>query len=170
MDNYKNFLESIRHIPPRHWDTGVNMVKVRFRNDPCILLMLSYVPYSEGTFLLESLRTISLYWFLGSLIMTTEIALVLCVLAVTIIFFITELFRVDVTAIIIMLALPWLGLVKPLEAFSGLASNGVISILPKWSQRHGKAGRRGKCLATGKFCFSVRRCCSHDLSTLGQGG
>ena len=43
--------------------------------------------------------------------MTTEIALVVCVLAVTIVFFITELFRVDVIAIIIMLALPWLGLV-----------------------------------------------------------
>jgi di/tricarboxylate transporter len=61
--------------------------------------------------------------------MTIEIALVLCVLAVTIVFFITELFRVDVVAIIIMLALAWLGLVRPLEAFSGFASNGVISII-----------------------------------------
>jgi di/tricarboxylate transporter len=61
--------------------------------------------------------------------MTSEIALVLLVLIVAIILFVMELFRVDVIAIIIMLTLAWLGLVKPIQAFSGFASNGVISII-----------------------------------------
>lgn len=43
--------------------------------------------------------------------------------------FVTELFRVDVTAVIIMLLLPWLGLVEPLEAFSGFSSNAVIAMI-----------------------------------------
>lgn len=61
--------------------------------------------------------------------MTVEIALVLSVLAGTIILFVGEFLRVDVIAILIMLTLAWLGLVKPSEAFSGLASNAVISII-----------------------------------------
>lgn len=61
--------------------------------------------------------------------MTLDIVLVLSVLGVTIFLFISELLRVDVIAIAIMLSLAWLGLVKPAEAFSGLASNAVISII-----------------------------------------
>ena len=61
--------------------------------------------------------------------MTLEIALVLSVLAVTIVLFVIELLRVDVIAILVMLALAWLGLVKPAQAFSGFASNAVISII-----------------------------------------
>ena len=61
--------------------------------------------------------------------MTPEIALTLCVLAVTIVLFVTEAFRVDVIAILIMLTLPWLGLVEPAQAFSGLASNAVVSVI-----------------------------------------
>jgi di/tricarboxylate transporter len=61
--------------------------------------------------------------------MTAEIALVLFVLAATIVLFVTEAFRVDVIAIMIMLTLPWLGLVEPAQAFSGLASNAVVSII-----------------------------------------
>jgi di/tricarboxylate transporter len=60
---------------------------------------------------------------------TPEIALTLGVLGLTVILFVTEMFRVDVTAIIVMLILPWLGLVEPLEAFSGFASNAVISMI-----------------------------------------
>lgn len=62
-------------------------------------------------------------------IMTTEIAIVLAVLIGTVILFISEWLRVDVIAICIMLALAWLGLVTPTEAFSGFASNAVISII-----------------------------------------
>ncbi len=61
--------------------------------------------------------------------MTTEIILVLSVLAVTILLFIFEVFRVDVIAILIMLSLAWLGLVPAGEAFSGFASNAVISMI-----------------------------------------
>jgi di/tricarboxylate transporter len=62
-------------------------------------------------------------------VMTPEIALVLVVLGATVILFVTEALRVDVIAIAIMVALPWLGLVKPAEAFSGLASNAVVAVL-----------------------------------------
>ncbi|MBN1454911.1 MAG: SLC13 family permease [Methanomicrobia archaeon] len=61
--------------------------------------------------------------------MTPEIILVLAVLVVTIILFVTEAFRVDVIAILIMVTLPWLGLITPSEAFSGLASNAVVAII-----------------------------------------
>jgi di/tricarboxylate transporter len=61
--------------------------------------------------------------------MTTDIGLVLSVLAITIFLFVSEKLRVDVIAILIMVSLPWLGLVKPEEAFTGLASNAVVSII-----------------------------------------
>ncbi len=61
--------------------------------------------------------------------MTGEIALTLGVLAVTVVLFVTELLRVDVTAILVMVALPWLGLIEPLEAFSGFASNAVMAMI-----------------------------------------
>lgn len=50
-------------------------------------------------------------------------------LAITIILFVTESLRVDVIAILIMLALGWLELVTPQQVFSGLASNAVVSII-----------------------------------------
>ncbi len=61
--------------------------------------------------------------------MTPEIELVLLVLAATVFLFITELLRADIIAILIMLTLSWAGLVKPAQAFSGLASNAVVSII-----------------------------------------
>ncbi|MGC9365763.1 MAG: SLC13 family permease [bacterium] len=61
--------------------------------------------------------------------MTTEIFLSLTVLLVTVVLFFSEWLRVDVVAILIMIILPWLGLITPLEAFSGFASNAVISIM-----------------------------------------
>ncbi|MBN2356860.1 SLC13 family permease [candidate division KSB1 bacterium] len=61
--------------------------------------------------------------------MTTEIILVLAVLAVTILLFILEIFRVDLIAILIMISLAWLGLVPAREVFSGFASNAVISMI-----------------------------------------
>lgn len=69
--------------------------------------------------------------------MTPDIALVLAVLGVTIVLFVTEALRVDVIAIAIMVALPWLGLVGPAEAFSGLASNAVVSVLAVMILSHG---------------------------------
>lgn len=61
--------------------------------------------------------------------MDFEIALTLIILLTTIILFITEAFRVDITAILVMLTLGWTGLITPAEAFSGLSSNAVIAII-----------------------------------------
>lgn len=61
--------------------------------------------------------------------MTPEILLVLAVLGATVVLFVTGVFRIDVSAIIIMLAVGLLGLVSPLQTFSGFGSNAVISII-----------------------------------------
>ncbi|MBN1763593.1 MAG: SLC13 family permease [Methanomicrobia archaeon] len=74
--------------------------------------------------------------------MTPEIVLVLIVLVVTVILFVTEAFRVDVIAILIMISLPWLGLITPTEAFSGLASNAVVAIIAVMILSYG-VGRSG---------------------------
>jgi di/tricarboxylate transporter len=56
-------------------------------------------------------------------------ALVFLILAVTMILFVSDKLRVDVVAILVMVTLPWLGLVEPEEAFSGLASNAVVAVI-----------------------------------------
>lgn len=61
--------------------------------------------------------------------MTREIFLVFTVLGITVLLLISEKLRVDVIAILVMLALPWLGLVTPAEAFTGFSSNAVMSII-----------------------------------------
>ena len=61
--------------------------------------------------------------------MTKEIALVLVVLVLTVFLFVTEILRVDIVALITLLLLGWLKLVTPAQAFSGLASNAVVSII-----------------------------------------
>ncbi|MFO8154655.1 MAG: SLC13 family permease [Pseudomonadota bacterium] len=83
-----------------------------------------------------------------TLTLTPEMILVLCILAATIFLFISEIVRVDVVAIIVMVSLPLLGLVFFPEqvarraddagetlfiafdqTFSGFSSNAVISII-----------------------------------------
>ena len=61
--------------------------------------------------------------------MTLHIALVLLIFGITIVLFISKLLRVDIVAILVMISLPWLGLVKPEEAFAGFASNAVVAII-----------------------------------------
>ncbi len=61
--------------------------------------------------------------------MNFEIALTLIILLSTIILFVTEAFRVDIIAILVMLTLAWTGLITPTEAFSGLSSNAVIAVI-----------------------------------------
>lgn len=61
--------------------------------------------------------------------METEILLMLLVLAATIVLFVTEALRIDLAAIVVMISITWLGLVTPAQAFSGFASNAVISML-----------------------------------------
>jgi di/tricarboxylate transporter len=61
--------------------------------------------------------------------MTTEIALVLGMIGLAVFLFIVEWIRVDMVAILMTVTLPLLKLVTPKEAFSGFASNAVISII-----------------------------------------
>ena len=61
--------------------------------------------------------------------MTFQMALVFLIFGVTVILFITDALRVDIVAILVMVSLPWLGLVEPEEAFSGLASNAVVAVI-----------------------------------------
>ena len=61
--------------------------------------------------------------------MTPEMILTMIVLIFAIILFIFEWVRVDVVGIIMMVMLPLIGLVSPKEAFVGLSSNAVCSII-----------------------------------------
>lgn len=61
--------------------------------------------------------------------MTTDILLVFLVLAATVFLFVSEWLRVDVVALLALLALAWLGLVEPREALAGFSSNAVMSII-----------------------------------------
>ena len=68
--------------------------------------------------------------------LSTEMIVVLAVLAITVGLFVTEVFRIDFTAILVMVSLgllsqlPGLGnLADTTELFSGFASNAVISII-----------------------------------------
>ena len=60
---------------------------------------------------------------------TPEMILTLIVLAFVIWLFISEWVRVDVVGILMMVMLPILGLIKPEDAFVGLSSNAVCSII-----------------------------------------
>ena len=57
--------------------------------------------------------------------MTFDMILLLAVLAVTVFLFVVEWVRVDVVALLVLVTLPWLGLVSPAEALSGLASTAL---------------------------------------------
>jgi len=61
--------------------------------------------------------------------LTSQMILVMGIIAFAIFLFIAEWVRVDVVGIIMMVILPILGLVTGQEAFSGFASNAVISII-----------------------------------------
>jgi len=61
--------------------------------------------------------------------LTFEMILVMSMIGVAVFLFIVEWVRVDVVAILIMVTLPLLHLVSPKEAFMGLGSNAVVSII-----------------------------------------
>lgn len=61
--------------------------------------------------------------------MTAEIWILFTILAGLIILFVTEIFPVDVIAILCMLSLVWTGLLTPSEAFSGFSGSAVISVI-----------------------------------------
>ncbi len=60
--------------------------------------------------------------------MDIQIILVGLVLAVTILLFISDRVRIDLVAIFAALSLAWLGLISPMEAISGFASNAVMAM------------------------------------------
>lgn len=61
--------------------------------------------------------------------LTTNMILVMGMIALAVFLFLVEWVRVDVVAIMMMVILPLLGLVTPKEAFVGLSSNAVVSII-----------------------------------------
>jgi di/tricarboxylate transporter len=61
--------------------------------------------------------------------LTTDMVLVMTMIGIAVFLFVVEWVRVDVVAILMMVVLPLLHLVTPKEAFSGLASNAVVSII-----------------------------------------
>jgi di/tricarboxylate transporter len=65
----------------------------------------------------------------SGLTLTGDMMLVLVVLSATIGLFVSELVRVDIAAILVMVAIGLLGLVPTGELFNGFASNAVISII-----------------------------------------
>jgi len=69
--------------------------------------------------------------------MTLQIALVLTIFAATVVLFVSDLVRVDIIAIMVMLSLAWLKLVEPAEAFAGFASHAVIAIIAVMILGHG---------------------------------
>ncbi len=78
--------------------------------------------------------------------MSYDIALTLLVLAAAIFMFVSEILRVDIAAILILLVLPWLDLIEPMEAFAGLSSNAVIAVMAVMIMGHGleASGATGK--------------------------
>jgi di/tricarboxylate transporter len=81
--------------------------------------------------------------------MTPEIALVLGIMVVAIILFVTEWIRVDVVALMVLVALALTGLVTPTQALSGFANLAVVTvwavlILSAGLARTGVAGLIGR--------------------------
>ncbi len=60
---------------------------------------------------------------------TFEMGLVLAILAGAITLFVTEVVRIDVAAILLMVVIGLSGLVPPAEVFAGFSSNAVVSIM-----------------------------------------
>ncbi len=60
---------------------------------------------------------------------TVEMGLVLAILAGAITLFVTEVVRIDVAAILLMVVIGLSGLIPPEDVFSGFASNAVVSIM-----------------------------------------
>lgn len=61
--------------------------------------------------------------------MDTEIIIVLVILIITAVLLISDKIRIDVIAILCMLALAWTGVLQPLEALAGFSSNAVITMI-----------------------------------------
>jgi len=65
----------------------------------------------------------------AGLTLTGDMVLVLLILSVTIVLFVSEVVRVDVAAILLMVCVGLFGLVPAADLFNGFASNAVLSII-----------------------------------------
>jgi di/tricarboxylate transporter len=61
--------------------------------------------------------------------MEPQLLIVLSILAVTVVLIVTEWVRIDVVALLAMLALTWAGSITPEQARSGFSSNAVLAII-----------------------------------------
>lgn len=61
--------------------------------------------------------------------MSFEILIMLCLLVLMAVLFVSEVIRIDVTGLTVLVLLGWLGYVPPEGLFSGFASNAVIAII-----------------------------------------
>jgi len=61
--------------------------------------------------------------------MDLEITIVLSILGITILLLVWDVIRMDVIAMLSMLALGWTGILEPLESLSGFSSNAVIAMM-----------------------------------------
>jgi di/tricarboxylate transporter len=71
--------------------------------------------------------------------MTVEIIIVLIILISVILLLVLDLFRIDVVALLCLLALSWSGILEAPEVLSGFASNAVIAMLSVMILGHGIA-------------------------------
>ncbi len=61
--------------------------------------------------------------------MNVDAIIVLIILCVTALLLVLDLLRMDIAAMLCLLALAWTGVLKPLDALSGFSSNAVIAII-----------------------------------------
>jgi di/tricarboxylate transporter len=61
--------------------------------------------------------------------METEILIVLTIMTITIFMLVTEIVRIDVAALMTMLALSWTGILTTNEALAGFSSNAVVAMI-----------------------------------------
>ena len=71
--------------------------------------------------------------------MNQEIVIVLIILCATVLMLIFEIFRIDLVALICLLALGWSGVLTPQETLAGFSSNAVIAIVSVMILSHGIA-------------------------------
>jgi di/tricarboxylate transporter len=66
---------------------------------------------------------------MGTAMITTDMIIVFCLLGLAIFLFVTELLRVDLVGLLMMVLLPLTGVLTAEQAIAGLSSNAVVSII-----------------------------------------
>ena len=86
--------------------------------------------------------------------MEQDILVLLSILGVTVLLLVWEAVRIDVVAILAMLALAWTGLLTPEEALSGFSSNAVLAIVAVMIMGEG-ASRTGLMARLARLIISI---------------